>query len=34
MIVLKKITAGRYSLLGFGKGVFYFSIALFCPELP
>ena len=29
MIVLKKIIAGPYSLPGFGKGVFHFSIALF-----
>ena len=32
MIVPQKITAGPYSLLGFGNGVFYFFIALFCPN--
>ena len=32
MIVPQKITAGPYSLRGFGNGVFYFSIALFCPN--
>jgi hypothetical protein len=32
MIVSQETTAVRYSLPGFGNGVFYFSIALFCAE--